>query len=153
MSYEYLLDEAYSNNVNVKEIEFESSSRGLIKGNIIALRNDISSFVEKACVLAEELGHYYTSYGDILDSSITENRKQEKRARNWSYEKLIPLTGFIKAYKSGVKNRHELAEFFDVTEEFIDCAIIHYQEKYGLYHRLGNYIVYFDPLGIYKMFE
>ena len=32
---------------------------------------------EKACVLAEELGHHYTTVGDIIDQKESENRKQE----------------------------------------------------------------------------
>ena len=31
--------------------------------------------------MAEGLGHHYTSHGDILDLSCTENRKQEYRTR------------------------------------------------------------------------
>ena len=30
---------------------------------------------EKACVLAEELGHHYTTIGDIIDQKESENRK------------------------------------------------------------------------------
>ena len=53
-----------------------SESDGLIKGNRIAIRKDIPTQTEKACVLAEELGHYYTSSGDIMDQNIilTANR-------------------------------------------------------------------------------
>lgn len=37
---------------------------------------------EKACVLAEELGHHYTAVGDIIDQSYYSNRKQELRGKN-----------------------------------------------------------------------
>lgn len=36
-----------------------------------------------ACILAEEFGHHYTSFGDIIDLSDPSNRKQEHRARLW----------------------------------------------------------------------
>lgn len=36
--------------------------------------------IEKACVLAEELGHYYTSQGDILELDTVDAIKQEQRA-------------------------------------------------------------------------
>ncbi|WP_242649559.1 hypothetical protein [Alkaliphilus oremlandii] len=38
---------------------------------------------------------------------------------------------FIDAYKVGVSNRHESAEFLDVTEEFVDMAIEHFKGIYG----------------------
>jgi Zn-dependent peptidase ImmA (M78 family) len=153
LSYEKLLNEAYKNDIVVKELKFESSSKGLIKNNKIAIRNDITTTNEKACILAEEIGHYFTTHGDILDQTKTENRRQEKRARNWAYEKLVPLDKVIEAYDSGVRNRFELALYLDVIEEFLEEAIIHYKEKYGIYVVIGNYIVYFDPLGIYKKLE
>ena len=43
--------------------------------------------MEKASVLAEELGHYYTTVGNILDQEDAGNRKQEHKARTW------PITG------------------------------------------------------------
>lgn len=39
--------------------------------------NRYGTNVEKACVLAEGLGHYYTTVGNILNQSSTANHKQE----------------------------------------------------------------------------
>ncbi len=38
-----------------------------LKGNRIAIKQDLPTQKEKACVLAEELGHFYTSTGNILE--------------------------------------------------------------------------------------
>ena len=43
--------------------------------------------------MAEELGHYYTGVGDILDQSSVSNRKQELCGRVYAYNKLIGLAG------------------------------------------------------------
>ena len=64
--YEALLDEANDKGLIVKEKSLQSSN-GRIKGNRIAIRKDLKTTAEKACVLAEELGHYETTVGDILD--------------------------------------------------------------------------------------
>ena len=48
--------------------------------------------------------------------------------------------------------RAELAEFLNVTEDFLEESIQHYREKYGLYCEIDHYIVYFDPLGVLEMF-
>lgn len=136
---------------------FENCEIGRLKGlcvkNILALSGNIESEKERKCILCEELGHYYTSYGDIIDQSKIENRKQERRARGWSYEKLIPVENFIKAFKNGTRNRYELAEFLDVPEYFIKNTLKYYKEKFGLYCEMGNHIIYFDPLGVLEKFD
>lgn len=149
MNYEALLAEAYSHGLVVKEKNLVSSD-GRIKGNKIAIRKDIDTEIEKSCVLAEELGHYYTTTGNILDQSKTENRKQEHRARLWAYNKMITMDKLENAIKSGCRNRYEIAEYLDVTEEFLQEAIDSYKEIYGVgYHQCGDYLICFEPLNIY----
>lgn len=144
MNYEALLEEAYDEGLVVKEKPLQYNN-GRIKGKRIAIRRDIETSAEKTCVLAEELGHYYTSVGDILDLTVTYNRKQERQARIWAYNKQIGLYGLIRAYEYGCKNRHEVAEYLEVTEEFLEDAVSYYREKYGIYTTIGNYLVYFIP--------
>ena len=144
MNYEALLDEAYEEGLIVKEKPLQYNN-GRIKGNRIAIRKDIETSIEKADVLAEELGHHYTSVGNILDLSIAQNRKQERQARLWAYNKRIGLYGLIRAYEHGCSSRYEIAEFLEVTEEFLEDAICCYREKYGICASVDNYVVYFIP--------
>lgn len=144
MTYDELLIHADSSGAVVMEKNIPGYG-GRIKGNRIAIRHDIPTQTEKACILAEELGHYYTTSGDILDQSNIMNRKQELRARMWAYDKLIGLNGIVAAYKAGCRNAHEAAEFLDVTDEFFFCAVDAYKKKYGLYALVDNYIIYFEP--------
>ncbi|MGE7828937.1 ImmA/IrrE family metallo-endopeptidase [Paenibacillus sp. NPDC093718] len=128
--------------------------KGLYFDNIIALNNRaITTKTEWVCIFAEELGHHYTSYGNILDIKGIPSRKQEKRARNWGYEKLVPLQGLIQACEAGARNRYEIADFLNVTEEYIEESIKHYLEKYGQSKKIGNHIICFDPLRIFKTLE
>ena len=144
MNYEELLIEADSNNLITKEKPLLANA-GRIKGNRIAIKKDLPTQTEKACVLAEELGHFYTSTGNILDMSNTSNRKQELRARLWAYNKQIGLRGLIDCYKANCKSIHEMAEYLDVTEEFLLEAIECYRSKYGVYAKLDNYLIGFIP--------
>lgn len=153
MDYETLLDEADSHQLRVKEKALKQYN-GLIVGNKIAIRKDIETETEKSCVLAEELGHYYTTTGNIIEQSKAENRKQERRARLWAYEKMITLSKLEEARKSGCRNRYEIAEYLDVTEEFLQEAINSYKEIYGTgYHQYGDYLICFEPLNIYMVTE
>ena len=127
ITYEQLLKEADNKGLITKEKNLPVS-KGRIKGNRIAIKRDMST-TEKGCVLAEELGHYYTTSGNILDQNIASNRKQEQLARLWSYNKLIGLRGIINAYNAGCTNKYEIAEFLNVTVEFLEEAIKKYTDK------------------------
>ncbi len=144
MNYEALWDEAHQEGLIVKEKPLKYNN-GRIKGKRIAIRKDIETSVEKACVLAEELGHYHTTVGDITDLSDSRNRKQERQARMWGYNKLIGLTGIIQAFRAGCHSRHETAEYLDVTEEFLQECIDCYRDKYGICTTVDNYTVFFIP--------
>ena len=149
-AYEALLDEACDIGLIVKEKPLQYNN-GRIKGNRIAIRQDIDTTTEKACVLAEELGHHHTSVGNILDMDSVQNRKQERQARFHGYNRLIGLTGLIRAYEHGCTNRYETAEYLEVTEEFLEECISCYREKYGVYKIVDNYIIYFIPnLAVFK---
>lgn len=152
MTYENLLKEAHSN-LEILEKKMSPKIKGLYADNVIWINRMLPSDKEKACILAEELGHYHTSYGDILDQTKIHNLKQEKRARNWAYEKLIPIEKLIDAYEFGCRNRYQLAEYLNVTEKFLEEALKRYKEKHGLFITAGIYVIYFEPLAILKSFE
>lgn len=143
MTYEELLIEADANNLTVKEKPLPIS-KGRIKGNRIAIRKDMTE-TEKACVLAEELGHYYTAVGNILDQSSVENRKQEMQGRILAYNKQVGLRGIVDAYLHHCQNLSEAAEYLGVTEEFLSDSITYYKNKYGVFATVDNYTVVFDP--------
>lgn len=152
MIYENLLDEATANDIYVIEhADFKSKADGLINGNVIGINKIIHSFRKRSCILAEELGHYHTTVGNILDQSSTINCKQEYRARMWAYNKLIGLNGIVNAYQQGCHTQYEIADYLDVTEQFLIEALQHYKNKYGIFTHLDNYVIYFEPyLGIFE---
>ena len=142
--YEALLDEAHKDGLVVKEKPLKYNN-GRIKGNKIAIREDIETTTQKADVLAEELGHHYTTVGNILDLSDAQNRKQERQARLWAYNKRIGLYGLIRAFEHGCRTRHETAEYLEVTEEFLQDAIECYRDKYGTGTAFDGYYIMFVP--------
>ena len=102
-------------------------------------------------MLAEEIGHYRTSSGNILNQNKVESRKQEYRARLYGYNLKIRLAGLIRAYEAGCGNLYEMAEYLDATEEYLKEAIDCYKSKYGLCTSIDNYIIYFEPLAVIKL--
>lgn len=143
---EKLEQEAFEDKVKVHDYYLgEDSLKGIYIDGNVAINTSVSNSAEKTCVLAEELGHHHTSVGNILDMDDMRNRKQERQARLWGYNKLIGLTGIITAFRAGCQNRHEIAELLDVTEEYLQECIDCYRDKYGVYTIVDNYIIYFIP--------
>ncbi|WMJ85457.1 hypothetical protein [Anaerocolumna sp. MB42-C2] len=151
--YELLVDEAYNNGIEVIEKRFNSRSKGLCKNNKLGISKDIPTLREKTCVLAEELGHYYKNVGNIVNLKIVDNKKQEYHGRLWGFNKRIGLTGIIKAFNAHCTTLYDMAEFLDVTEEFLSEALNCYKSKFGTYIKVDNYIISFEPcLSVLKMF-
>ena len=150
-NYEMLLDQAESSGLSVQEKPLQYND-GRIRGNRILIRSTIETRCQKAAVLCEEIGHYETAVGNILDQSVTANRKQELRGRIWAYNRLIGLTGILRAYKMGCRNRYEVAECLDVPEDTLQEALNYYHTRYGVCTQVDNYVIYFEPaLGVMEL--
>ena len=125
--------------------------KGLYCDGVIAVSSRLDQ-KEQAAVLAEELGHYLTAAGDIIDQRSISNRKQELRGRIWAYNRLIGLSGILKAYKAGCRNRYEMAELLDVPEDTLQEAVNYYHKRFGTCTQIDNYVIYFEPvLGVMEI--
>ena len=144
MTYDELLIEADNNNLIVKEAPLQSSD-GRCKGRRIAIRQDIPTLKEKAAVLAEEMGHYYTTVGRIIEQDSSNARKQEFIARAWAYTKQLPLIDIIKAYKAHCRNAYDISEYLDILEEIVSKALDRYRQTYGTHTIIDGYYIQFEP--------
>lgn len=79
--------------------------------------------------LAHELGHCETGSFYNQYSPYDLRQKHENRADKWAIQKLIPESELRSAVESGYTEIWDLADYFQVTEEFMRKAISLY--KYG----------------------
>ena len=68
---------------------------GLYADGVAWIKYDLTN-AEKYCTLAEELGHHYTTSGNIINQNDVDNQKQELRARRWAYEKILPAEEILR---------------------------------------------------------
>ncbi|SFL39683.1 protein of unknown function [Gracilibacillus orientalis] len=153
MKYESLLKEATYSGIDVYEEPLKGKIQGLYGNNVIWINKFLPTYTDKYCILAEELGHYHKTVGNIQDQTKLTNRKQEQVARSWAYERTIPLHKFVQAHRENIKNRFELSEFLGVTENFLEEALTRYKERYGVAVDLDEHTIYFEPLGVIKWFQ
>ena len=143
---EQLESEAYEDGIEIIDYTFENSNiKGLYCDGVVGISDSLENSTQKRCVLAEEMGHHHTSNGNILTMSSASNRQQEHRARIWGYNKLIGLRGLIDAFEHHCQNMYDIADY-------LKEAIRTYQNKYGNYVELDNYIIQFNypSIGIIK---
>ena len=65
------------------------------------------------------------------------NRKQEKIARRWAVERLMTPDMLIEAWLSGCSSRYEVADYLNITEDFLMETIGVFKRTYGAYY-IGN---------------
>lgn len=91
-----------------------------------ALENDLPRL---RCVLAEEIGHHYTSAGSGITTPHYSYRnrvyilKKENLALRWAANYLLPLERLLHALRGGLRQLWELAEYFVVTEEMVKLRL------------------------------
>lgn len=143
-AYEELLERAAAKGLHVKEMNFRHV-KGLIKDRKIGIRKDIETSAEKADILAEEIAHWDTSEGNILDQTKTENRKQERIARILTYNGRVGLDGIIRAWEYGCQNNYEAAEYLGTHQRTFEEALKYYHEKYGVCVEHDGRTIIFEP--------
>lgn len=90
----------------------------------------ISTHTEEKCVLAEELGHYYTGTETLFLKDRQSIDRQEYRAIKWAVKRLIPWDKLRSLLKQGITAIWDLAERLDVTEDLIKKALDIYSRNY-----------------------
>lgn len=142
----------YDDKLIIEECTLKRNLKGYYIDGVILLEKKLNNKA-KLETFAEELAHHKITYGDITDQEIFNNRKFENYARRYSMELLITLDGIISAYNNGVHNIYEMANYFEVSEEYINNVLTHYKMKFGLstYHK--GYVIKFEPLQVFKHIE
>lgn len=82
--------------------------------------------------LAHELGHCETGAVYNAYALCDVKEKHEKTAQRWAYQRLLPWRELCKAQKKGYTEPWQLAEYFDLPEDFIRQALAFYQESQSM---------------------
>ncbi|MDS3887080.1 ImmA/IrrE family metallo-endopeptidase [Staphylococcus hominis] len=144
---EMLIEHDY---IEVKETDvMPNDLHGLWLDDLILINRNLPE-TRKAEVLYEELAHHKLTYGNILDQSKWINRKFENYAVRHGYQAALPLRLIIEAYHYGISNLHELAEYVELSEEYIIKVIEFYKKKYGLSTYYKGYVIKFEPLQVFE---
>lgn len=92
---------------------------------VVGMAPDLRGREEKLC-LAHELGHCITGAFYNRHSSGAVRGKSEYKADKWAFYHLLPPIAVQRAMEAGLTRPHELAEHFEVPEEFLLRALDYY---------------------------
>lgn len=121
---------------------------------IIVLDDSIRTQAGMACRIAEELGHHYTTCGDILTNPNISKivvRKAETVARRWAFKYAVSLSSIVDAWDAGARSLHDMAEHIGIEEPFLKEAIETYDVLFedGAFYGIRH--VRFNPVTVTHM--
>ncbi|MBP2657264.1 MAG: hypothetical protein H6Q69_296 [Firmicutes bacterium] len=92
---------------------------------VIGLSNVIATDRERRCIMAEELGHHFTTVGQCIPREFYHRNmrsninRAEHKAMRWAAKHLIPKCRLIQAIESGITTIWDLTEYFNVVEDIL----------------------------------
>lgn len=114
------------------------------KQAVIALSDALES-EERLPVMAEEVGHHFTSSGNLCRVCSHEYERQEYRARGWGYRCVLPLDQIGDAYVACDANAPSMSEYLSVPASYLENAISYYRGKHGVSHSTERFNYRFEP--------
>ncbi len=129
---EELTTEADARGINVheREIPVPGMSAAYIKtetGEHIIIRQD-GTQAERACWLAEELGHHYTGSSRRLHYNAADDWRAEAKARKWAHDRLLSPDA-IRTAARNTDDIYEIAFTLNVSVEFLRESIDWYMAR------------------------
>lgn len=94
----------------------------------VAIDKNIRGAEERVC-LAHELGHCQTASFYNIFAPLDVRGKHERRADKWAIKRLVPPTKYKNALRNGYNDIYSLAEYFDVTADFMKKAVDYYRDN------------------------
>lgn len=88
----------------------------------------LTTYADEKVKLGHEIGHcemgaFYNEY-----SPLSLRSQCERRADIWAIKNLVPKDELVEALKKGYTEIWQLAEYFDVTEDFMRMATEYYKD-------------------------
>lgn len=129
----YLYDVAKEHNCYITQNKTKASKSFVMETNDAYYINiDVSRIetsAERKVCLAHELGHCISGTTYTLNHSNLYRGSAEYRADYRAAQLVIPFDELKECVMKGITEKYDLAEFFEVTEEFIDRTLYIYGNK------------------------
>ena len=129
MSFDEVLSFAEEQGIMVKDCDLSLAKACSIKdGDAVGIGLDCDlSPQERLTCLLHELGHCITDA--FCPPHIRDRGKNEYRANKWAFEFHMPYEELLLVIMDGNTEVWQIAEYFDVTYDFVKKALRYYKIK------------------------
>lgn len=124
-----LYELAEENNIEVCDVRLRTMKAFAVPGTIAIDTEQCETSAEEKVCLGHEMGHEMRDAFYCVKSKYETLERQEERAKRWSVDKLVPAHELKKALENVSTEIYELAEYFNVTEDFIRDAFRIYRVR------------------------
>lgn len=125
-----LYDRAEAQGIEIDDFRMrELVSFALKEGYIVIDYSKVSTLAEEKVILAHELGHFETGTFYNADTNSRDKAWLENKAVKRSISLAVPKEAFFEQIKQGNTDHWTLAEFFDVTYEFMIIVMTYYKKE------------------------
>ena len=118
-----LYDTASKNDVKIYHMNLKAMKAFSLPNNIVIDMSQLKTLAETKVCFAHELGHEMKSAFYTVKNTLETRERQEARADRWAVDNILPLDELKQAVSKGYTEIWELAEYFDVTEDFVKKAL------------------------------
>ena len=125
-----MYDDLEALNVDVVDVKLKNNFAIAFFDNFLIIdRSKCKTAAQERTVLAHEAGHYMSGAFYRAYSPFEVKEQAEHRAFAASVEKYLPVNEILNCYKMGMTENWEIAEYFNLEEEFVEKAVIVYKTK------------------------
>lgn len=125
--------------VDVGEVRLKTNTAIAFLDDFIALdKRKCPTSRKERTVLVHEAGHYISGAFYKAYSEYQVREQAEQRAFAASVEKYLPVNKIRKAMRAGNTEIWQLAEYFNLDEEYIEKALHYWTECKGIDFNQGN---------------
>lgn len=129
MTIDLLYEMARAKGIHIHNYRFNKLVSMSTVDNIGIDKRKIKTSREHKTIIAHEIGHCTTGSFYNLKSKFETIERMEYRANRWAVEQLIPFDKYYQALTAGITEIWQLAEHFEVTEEFMQKTAQLYEAK------------------------
>ncbi len=126
MKAEDLFEEAECNGIDILYADIPDARSASLLNKVFLDYGFINKPAEEKVACAHGIGSIVTGSQYSRNSSYLDICRAEHKTNKWSYNKLIPFEELTEALRKGYTEPWELADYFEVTEEFVKDALKYY---------------------------
>ena len=128
-----MYDDLEALNVDVVDVKLKNNFAIAFFDNFLVIdRSKCKTAAQERTVLAHEAGHYMSGAFYRAYSPFEVKEQAEHRAFAASVEKYLPVNEILNCYKMGMTENWEIAEYFNLEEEFVEKAVHYWTDCKGI---------------------